>query len=446
MSPRRSSHVLLARGLALSLAPLGLSPALGGCSNSVLVFTAVDGAVSEQDAGPEPEVDAGRAPDADAGQAPADAQGEEAGPGPGPSEAGAEQARALAAWTHTCVADDEGTLCWGRNADGQLGIGADEAPVSRPVRLMGAVAYTQLCAAEVHSCGLRPDGAIDCWGGNSRGQLGINSRSARDFPTPVSGDLSFKWLACGGLQTCAVGKDEELYCWGHNREGQLGQDDLAGAADLLVPTPVALPRGSAQVAVGQGHACALSASGELSCWGRNDEGQLGLNSREPQIRRPTALAGSSAYMSITAGQYHSCAVRRDRRLFCWGGEFDGRLGLGPNGPDRVYEPAQVGSLSDWQRVEINWFHSCGLREGGVLMCWGRNVEGQLGVGDTATREVPAPVSGLEGVSAFTVGHLHTCASASGGTYCWGKNEFGQLGLGLGPNERVNVPTRVSLAP
>jgi alpha-tubulin suppressor-like RCC1 family protein len=418
--------------------------ALDGCANSVLIFAADDGGASDDDGGAETDAEAGSG--ADGGRAP-DAASGDAGRGRNDAGGGGGAARALAAHMHTCVAHVDGSYCWGRNADGQLGVGPEETPLFTPARLEGVLSYSQLCAAEQHSCGLRADGKIDCWGGNSKGQLGLGSRSARDFPTPVPAGIEFKWLACGGEQTCAVGKDEELYCWGSNFEGQVGQNDPAGSPDLLVPTRVPLEPGSAQVAVGQGHVCALSDAGALHCWGRNTEAQLGLGrAADGQVRRPTALAGSSAYMSIAAGQRHSCAVRRDGRLVCWGEPFDGRLGLGAIGPDLVHEPVQVGSLADWQSVQVNWFHTCGLRAGGVLMCWGRNAEGQLGIGDQSTRDVPALVSGLEGVTAVTVGLFHTCATSPGGTYCWGKNEYGQLGLGLGPSERADEPTRVALPP
>jgi alpha-tubulin suppressor-like RCC1 family protein len=426
------------RALRLAHAIAGLlvsALVFGGCSHSVLIFEA-DGAAPDEDAALDAGADAARE---------TDASGEEASVGPGENDAGGgEGAHALAAHEQTCVAREEASYCWGRGADGQLGIGPMLAPEFKPVRLERAPAYTQLCAGERHTCGLRPDGGIDCWGGNAKGQLGINSRSARDVPTPVQAMVDFKWLSCAGELTCAVGKDEELYCWGDNFEGQGGQEDPAGAPDLLVPTRVMIERGIAQVSAGQGHVCALTNAGALYCWGRNTEAQLGLGRGvEQQLRRPTVLPGGNAYMSIAAGQRHTCAVRRDRRLFCWGERLDGRLGLGPGVTDVVYEPAQVGSFADWQSVQANWFHTCGLRAGELLFCWGRNAEGQLGVGDEATREVPTRVATLEGVTAFTVGHFHTCAARPGDVYCWGKNDEGQVGLNLRPADRPNLPMRVT---
>lgn len=423
---------------ALTTRAFGLSLALlVGCTHSALIFV-TDDEHPEEDAGPDGESDAGRdAGEPDAGMD-AGAPERDAGSSKGPL--------ALAAFEHTCtVRDDGSSYCWGRNADGQLGVGSNPASfLTKPTALVRGLPYAQLCAGEHHSCGLRPDGRIDCWGGNAKGQLGLGDVRSRDEPSSLRPSVSvdFKAIACGGNVSCAVGKDELLYCWGENLEGQGGQNDPAGSPDLLVPTRVDIDPGIAQVSVGQGHVCALSNAGALYCWGRNNYGQLGLGSDAPeQQRKPTQLSGSASYLSVGAGQNHTCAVRKDKRLYCWGLDKDGRLGLGTPGTGaNVFEPAQVGTLSDYQSVQANWFHSCALRTSGVLMCWGRNEEGQLGLGDIDLRDEPTNVSSLENVLGFSVGHFHSCALRVGAVYCWGENKEGQLGLGS--TERKNVPTRV----
>jgi alpha-tubulin suppressor-like RCC1 family protein len=415
---------------------LWLLTLLPACTHSGLVFEANQDPASD-DAGPAAAADAST--DAgDAGREP-DAARDDGGLIEG--DAGSEPARALAAHEQSCTVRDEGAFCWGRNSDGQLGVGIDSSPAFAPRHLEHGAPYTQLCAAETHSCGLRPDGHLDCWGGNAKGELGVGDQTARDEPTAVHGGLVFKSVSCGGELTCAVSKDERLYCWGDNFEGQIGLNDAFGSPNVLEPAQVSIERGIAQVSVGQGHVCALTNAGALYCWGRNTHGQLGLGRAPQQTRVPMQLPGSATYVSIAAGQEHTCAVRKDRHLFCWGYTLDGLIGTGETSAEDVREPVQVGSLADYQSAQANWFHTCALRTGGVLMCWGRNIEGQLGVGDTALREEPTLVSGLDTVSAFAVGHFHTCATRMGAVYCWGKNDEGQLGLGN--DERHNVPTRVS---
>jgi alpha-tubulin suppressor-like RCC1 family protein len=422
-----------------------------GCTNSAVIFASNEPKPGD-DAGPDSDADSEELADASAADgglepdaaAEADAAGARDGEvRDGGLDAGGASATALAAYEHTCAARADGTYCWGRNEDGQLGLGADHSPaVFSPRRLLRALPYLQLCAGEQHSCGLRADGRIDCWGGNGQGQLGLGDTLERDEPTVLRSDVDFKAIACGGEQTCAIGEDDRLYCWGDNFEGQGGQNDAAGSPDLLVPTRVDLPPGIAQVSVGQGHVCALSSTGTIYCWGRNTKAQLGLGrGAELQIRKPTPHAGGATYAAVAAAQVHSCAVRKDRRLFCWGDSVDGLLGLGPDASGLVYDPTQVGSFTDYQSVQANWFHSCALRAGGALWCWGRNQEGQLGLGDLTLRDQPTLVSGLEGVGSLAVGHFHTCAAQRSAIYCWGENREGQLGLG--DDDRRDVPTRVS---
>jgi alpha-tubulin suppressor-like RCC1 family protein len=336
-------------------------------------------------------------------------------------------ARLLAAFEHSCAVDADGLVCWGQNDFGKLGLGSEGGVERTPRRNTTAGNYVQLCAAEVHSCGLRDDGEIECWGGNSHGQLGLNDRTARHEPTPLRSGLAFSALSCGGQASCAVTQDGSLYCWGDNREGMGGQADPYDSPDLLKPAKAALARGVRQVSVGQGHACAVMTSGALYCWGRNTESQLGLGPSQIQLREPQLVDDGNSYVHVAAAQSHSCGVRKDGHLFCWGANIDGRLGLGTGAATKLDTPQQVGTLSDFREVFANWFHSCARREKGSLMCWGRNAEGQLGMGDMDTRDVPTRVHGPSVWSAFTVGRFHTCAIDTGNVYCWGQNQDGQLG-------------------
>lgn len=352
--------------------------------------------------------------------------------------------RAIAAFDHSCALDDEGALCWGPNGQSMLGLDAAGAEVHAPRRLASSSAYTALCTGELHSCALRNDGEIECWGGNARGQLGLGDTRARSERTALRSGVRFSQLACGGEATCAVAEDGTLYCWGNNHEGMPGQADAYDAPDVLKPQKVAvLARGVRQVSMGQGHVCAVMSSGALYCWGRNSDKQLGIGTADPHLRAPQEVDVGGLVQHVAAGQEHSCAVRRDGRLFCWGSDDgnSGRLGLGEGTATKVDVPQQVGTLSDYREVGANWFHSCARRASGVLLCWGRNEEGQLGLGDNQPRYTPTALPGSWG--AFVVAHFHTCALDAERLYCWGQNAQGQSGLG-DDVDRTSEPTRVPL--
>jgi len=327
----------------------------------------------------------------------------------------------LAAFEHTCVARSDGVYCWGENGDGQLGLGGRDYSAT-PVRIAGLDDVSELCAGERHSCALASDGSLRCWGGNDHGQLGLGNRNGADAPQRVPG--SFSHVACGGYVTCALDAAGALSCWGENFEGQVAQRAII---DFLVPTPIAGSPPFSAVSVGQGHVCALDRVGGLWCWGRNSHGQLGLADAGSQLRAPARLDEPDDFRALAAAQQHTCAARRDASLWCWGDNRSAQLGLGPATDAGVPLPSQVPGLRGVYGVAANWFHTCALHGEGVLACFGRNVEGQLGLGDAEPRDGPEEVAGSW--DELAVGRFHTCARRGDSVSCWGKNDRGQLGLG-----------------
>lgn len=409
---------------------LWLASCWAGCSNSVAIFEhdaadaqmQPDGALAELDAGAEAEIgedDASDAPDAE----------------PLPPD----RVSAAAAFGQTCVINGQGLYCWGRNQQNQLGLGTAPAPGLSPARVNDR-AYTHVCTGEEHSCALTVSKHVECWGANRFGQLGLGDDQPRATPTQLPDTFTARTITCGAFSTCAIDDAGAALCWGRNDEGQTGQADPYGSPHVQSPKPIALSGPFQAVAAGQGHACALRESGELFCWGRNTSGQLGIGNEQIQVRPPTAVTPSSRYRAIATAMSHSCAIRQDGRLFCWGNNLDGLLGAGSD-TVRHYLPVQVGDAADHDDVQLNWFHTCTLREGGRLFCWGRNVEGQLGLGDTEPRSRPEALPDT-GWNKLAIGQFHSCAIRDSSLYCWGKNEEGELGLGAAG--RKSTPARVWL--
>ena len=100
-----------------------------------------------------------------------------------------------------------------------------------------------------------------------------------------------------------------------------------------------------------------------------------------------------------------------------------------------------GTDRTWKQLAAGWFHSC-ARTGGVLRCWGRNTEGQLGVGDDQPRTMPTQIGAFRDWEAITTGQLHTCGARLGALFCWGDNTLGQLSPGLGM--RRTTPTMITI--
>ena len=136
----------------------------------------------------------------------------------------------------------------------------------------------------------------------------------------------------------------------------------------------------------------------------------------------------------------ACATTTDGSMWCWGDNTYGQLGVGDLAMRTV--PTRVGAATDWHSTAPSWDHTCAL-EGAAyqLSCWGRNLGGQLGVGDMVDRTTPTAVS--PGTSWVEVhgGSEYTCALRSDDTlWCWGLNTSGEVGVG--DTVQRATPTRV----
>jgi alpha-tubulin suppressor-like RCC1 family protein len=360
-----------------------------------------------------------------------------------PSDTGAgERGFSVAAgYGHACAVVGGVLQCWGGNGRGQLGTGDVESQPAA-VRVATASDWVEIVAATESSCARRGGGSVWCWGGNESGQLGVADFVDRTEPTFVSLPASATQIAAKHATGCAILSTGALYCWGENEEGQLGQGDSFPGTDAPEPVQVTLDTNWRRVDTGHGHTCAIRNDATLWCWGRNTTGECGLGAgAPPQLRVPTQVPGAN-WVSVSTGQNHTCALKADGSAHCTGnGEF-GQLGLGNR--DSYLDFQRLGLESDWSALSTNTFASCGIRSQGSLFCWGRNIEGQLGTGDWDDRITPQFVSG-EAWSLVSAGRFFNCAARRElSVACSGENIAGQLGVG--DLERRNQFTNVLLVP
>jgi alpha-tubulin suppressor-like RCC1 family protein len=232
---------------------------------------------------------------------------------------------------------------------------------------------------------------------------------------PVGGAARFRKVAAGTTHTCAIRVEGTLWCWGRNWAGQLGTGDRASST---VPVQVGDRRDWRDVAVGGGHSCAIDAAGALSCWGGGDYGQSGTNPPPAYTTRPSPIAGT--WLAVSSHFYDTCAVRADRTLWCWGDNVAPADGNPPRMDQPLLPPAQVGADADWIAIAVGVNHACGVRRGGVLACGG------LGVvrGDFA-----AAGSATDWGDVVASAYHDCALEQGGALSCWGRNDTGQLGLG-----------------
>jgi alpha-tubulin suppressor-like RCC1 family protein len=326
------------------------------------------------------------------------------------------------AYVHGCRLDDGIVSCFGDTTTGSLGVG-DNAPreVPTPVSAPKPFVYVTAMGMDTDNatCALDSDGDVWCWGDNTRGQLGQGDFLPR-APVPQRVPLPFKVRRLGHAQfnvVCVIAVDGTLWCWGQNDEGQLGQGDFPHLPDQASPVQVTAFNDWIDVATSEGHACAIRDGGITFCWGRNTDAELGLPSDAGgQLRSPQLVPGR--FDSISLGESETCALD-GARLYCWGSV--------PKIAGFTYGPTEMLPGHTWAGFGINVFHVCALDHQGQVFCWGRNVEGQLGLGDYDDRDAGTPLPGTW--LGVVTGRFDTCVVGDGGVYCTGENTGGRLGLG-----------------
>jgi alpha-tubulin suppressor-like RCC1 family protein len=261
--------------------------------------------------------------------------------------------------------------------------------------------------------------------------------------SPVT--MAYATVAAGYDHTLAIKVDGSLWAWGRNQFGQLGLGDMG--ANRLVPTQVGEDKDWVSLSAGEDHTLAIRADGSLWAWGQNDYGQLGLGDNGFDTDRvvPTRVGFLNDWAAVATYYNHSLALKADGSLWAWGWGQDGQLGLGASGAEADRNvPTRVGTDSDWAAVAAGYYHTLAVKSDGSLWAWGENDRGQLGLGNSGSgtgRNVPTKVDAGSDWTTVSASFYHALAlKTGGGLYGWGFNSSGQLGLG--DNDNRNVPTIV----
>lgn len=338
---------------------------------------------------------------------------------------------------HACALLGDGTVfCWGANGGGQLGDGtttprptAGIVPGLSGVTQISTGAHITNLTANGHTCARTNDGKLYCWGRNSNGQVGDGTTIDVSSPKVIlSADVA--QVSAGRVHTCARLSTGGVNCWGNNGSGQLGNGTVTSTVAPAMSPITNLNAKS--VSAGANHTCAVQATGELSCWGANVQGQLG-NGTTTNSSVPFLVPGSTNVIAVDAGYGFTCAIDMGGVLRCFGDNLYGELGLGNTMTPQLI-PQVVSAVTNAVGVACGTnkdpgAHSCAVRSNGGLYCTGLNDMGQLGLGDTMNRSTPQLVS-LPPVAEVAAGYQFTCARlVNGPIRCWGRNDASQLGTG-----------------
>ena len=352
---------------------------------------------------------------------------------------------------HTVATRTDGTLwVWGYNGYGQLGNGT-VLSASTPTQIGTGATWAVISAGSNHTAAIRTNGTLWTWGANWFGQLGNgdNALASTSTPTQVGTGITWASVAAGTFHTASVKTDGTLWAWGYNDYGQLGNGDNA-LASLSTPTQVGTDVTWASVSAGKYHTVALKTSGSLWAWGYNGYGQLGDGTLVSK-NTPTQIGTATNWASVSAGGNYTAAVKTDGTLWAWGENFNGQLGDGTDGASAAspqqndkQSPVKIGTAANWLSVSAGANHTAAIKTDGTLWVWGSNWVGQLGDGTTTFKNAPIQVGNDADWSSVSAETYYTVAVKTNGTlWVWGYNAYGQLGDGTTVDK--NVPLKIGTA-
>lgn len=389
----------------------------------------------------------------------------------------------------------DGTLwAWGRNLSGDVGDGTT-SDRSSPVQI-GSDTNWKLARLPF---GLKTDGTLWSWGRGLFGYLGQNDTINRSYPTQIGTDTDWKdvvsqnylistacaiktdgtlWVWGPGLYSglsrdgrlpgivfndfdyanvrsysnfsmgesigFAISFDGKLWGWGNNADNVLG-DGNNTARSIPIQIGTDTDWSIVKTPSSGRYSMAIKTDGKLWGWGTNESGQLGLldtTSRSIAVQ----IGTGSNWSKVSVGFDSTIALKTDGTMWSWGSNSVGQLGLRLALTANRSSPVQIGTRSDWTQISSGYQHHLAIRSDGTLWAWGNGSNRQLGITSVSTvnRSSPTQVGVLSNWSQVAAGRLHSMAIASDGTlWTWGGNTNGQLGLSVttGRSSPVQVGTR-----
>jgi len=349
---------------------------------------------------------------------------------------------------HFCVKYSHSTFggffkvkCWGKNGNGELGLGSTTNKGSAAtdlgygLSLVKDVGTTgsdmlvkEISSGLLHSCAILSDNTVKCWGSNTYGQLGYDNTTQLTSPIASTVNLGGgtpKKIFAGAYKSCVIFSDDRVKCWGRGLRGDLGQDSTqnfgsngtTASMSLLNYIRIGGVDVTAQkVALGENFTCLLTtaafASGpqKVYCFGFGNStncafgtmpdgnycGELGRSTTNANWGDGTnlmsaltavniGLTGSEVVIDIAAGRKHVCAIIAPNAVatsgtpICWGRNSRGQLGIDNTTTigDTELPTTRISSMTTAKALFSSAEAMCALMTTDAIRCWGRGGRGQL---------------------------------------------------------------------
>ena len=272
-------------------------------------------------------------------------------------------------------------------------------------------AQVQLSAGASHSCGIRADRTMACWGNNA------NNRSNPASAAGVNANTRFLAISAGASHSCGIKADHTMACWGNNANDR---SNPASAAGINANTRFLA------LSAGDSHSCGIRADNTAACWGFDGNG------RASPEGSPQGVDANTRFLALSAGSFHSCGIKADGAAACWGSSGNSRT-------DPTASPQDVNADTRFLALSAGARHSCGIKADGTLACWGV---------DSNDRLNPTSAAGVDANARFlalSAGSNHSCGiKADGAAVCWGFDGNGRTdptGSRQGVRRRHQLPRR-----
>ena len=307
---------------------------------------------------------------------------------------------------------------------------------------VGSTCWRMVSAGENFSLGIKTDGTMWAWGLNSnRLGLGLGNLANQNLPTQIGTANDWATVSAGNVHSLAVKTNGTLWAWGDGFFGQLGNGAFGNATPNV--TQVGTANDWLTVSAGNRFSLAIKTTGTLWSWGLNSVGQLGQGNLT-NLNLPTQVGTANNWLKIDAGNQHSLAIDNAGFMDAWGDNTFGQFGNGTFTSSLI--PIIVSSANNWTEVSAGFDHSMAIDASGILFTFGNNTNGQLcdGTNTTSNTMIPISFGGAGTVTlyiAISAGNNFSLAIKNDNTlWSGGFNTPGQLGLGN--NTAVNVLTQV----
>jgi alpha-tubulin suppressor-like RCC1 family protein len=278
-----------------------------------------------------------------------------------------------------------------------------------------------IASGYAHTCAILDNESVKCWGANTSGQLGLGNTNNRGDGLNQMGDnltavdlgtgRTAKAIAAGYQHTCVILDNESVKCWGLNDKGQLGIGINSGSnvkmgdgsgemGDSLPAVDLGSGRTAKAISAGYQHTCVILDNASVNCWGNGLSGQLGRgeNKTEKSPKSdPIDLGSGRNAKAIVTGNSHTCVMLDNSSTKCWGLNDKGQLGIGSNSGSNLKMGDGSGEMGDSllsidlgtgktaRAISAGDSHTCAILDNSSIKCWGRNISGELGIGDTENR-------------------------------------------------------------